>query len=171
MGYYLVLGDRSRPGTQPGSGVDRRAGYAGGVLAGIRVREPKTHLVNLACPGERSTTMVSGGTCAYDEGSQLDQALEFLHAHGRYTRVITVQVGANDVQRCVDRATLASTCPASRPGWPTSPLPPDDPGQLRAEAPDAQVIVLNYYNPFLAAWLTGNTALLRSPPAAGDAQT
>ncbi|HEY6743767.1 MAG TPA: SGNH/GDSL hydrolase family protein, partial [Lapillicoccus sp.] len=31
--------------------------------------------------------------------------------------------------------------------------------KLLAEAPGAQVIVLNYYNPVLAAWLTGNTAL------------
>ena len=101
MGYYLALGDSLAAGYQPDRGPDPTGGYADDVLAGIRATQPKTTLVNLACPGERSTTMVSGGTCAYDEGSQLDQALEFLHAHGRYTRVVTVQVGANDVQRCV----------------------------------------------------------------------
>ena len=31
--------------------------------------------------------------------------------------------------------------------------------KLAAAAPEAQVVVLNYYNPFLAAWLLGNTAL------------
>ncbi len=160
MGYYLVLGDSLAAGYQPGSGVDLTGGYAGDVLAGIQSRDPKTHLVNLACPGERSTTMVSGGTCAYDEGSQLDQALEFLHAHGRYTRVITVQVGANDVQRCVDRATLVIDMPCIQAGMAdVATYLPMILGKLRAEAPDAQVIVLNYYNPFLAAWLTGNTAL------------
>ena len=86
MGYYLALGDSLAAGYQPDRGPDPTGGYADDVLAGIRATQPKTTLVNLACPGERSTTMVSGGTCPYDEGSQLDQALAFLHAHGRYTR-------------------------------------------------------------------------------------
>jgi lysophospholipase L1-like esterase len=161
MGYYLALGDSLAAGYQPGSGVDPAGGYADDVLAGIRANQPKTTLVNLACPGERSTTMVSGGSCSYDEGSQLDQALEFLHAHGRYTRVITVQVGANDVQRCVDRATLVIDMVCIQAGMAdVATYLPMILGKLRAEAPDAQVIVLNYYNPFLAAYLAGNVELV-----------
>ena len=165
MGYYLALGDSLAAGYQPAhgdlsGGVDLNGGYADDVLAGIQASAPKTQLVNLACPGERSTTMVTGGICAYDEGSQLDQALEFLHAHGRYTRAITVQIGANDVQRCVDRATLVIDLVCIQAGMAdVATYLPMILGKLRAEAPDAQVIVLNYYNPFLAAWLTGNTAL------------
>jgi lysophospholipase L1-like esterase len=160
MGYYLVLGDSLAAGYQPVGGVDLAGGYADDVLAGIQSRDPKTHLVNLACPGERSTTMVSGGTCPYDEGSQLDQALEFLHAHGRYTRVITVQVGANDVQRCVDRTTLAIDLVCIQGGMAdVATNLPMMLGKIRAEAPNAQVVVLNYYNPFLAAWVLGNTQL------------
>jgi lysophospholipase L1-like esterase len=160
MGYYLALGDSLAAGYQPVRGVDFTGGYTDDVLAGIQATDPKTQLVNLACPGERSTTMVLGGVCAYDEGSQLDQALEFLHAHGRYTRVITVQIGANDVQRCVDRATLVIDLVCIQAGMAdVATYLPMILGKLRAEAPDAQVIVLNYYNPFLAAWLTGNTAL------------
>jgi lysophospholipase L1-like esterase len=165
MGYYLVLGDSLAAGYQPAhddlaGGVDLKRGYADDVLAGIQASDPKTQLVNLACPGERSTTMVTGGICPYEEGSQLDQALEFLHAHGRYTRAITVQIGANDVQRCVDRATLVIDMVCIQAGMAdVATYLPMILGKLRAEAPDAQVIVLNYYNPFLAAWLTGNTAL------------
>ena len=165
MGYYLALGDSLAAGYQPAhddlaGGVDLKRGYADDVLAGIQASDPKTQLVNLACPGERSTTMVTGGICPYEEGSQLDQALEFLHAHGRYTRAITVQIGANDVQRCVDRATLVIDMVCIQAGMAdVATYLPMILGKLRAEAPDAQVIVLNYYNPFLAAWLTGNTAL------------
>lgn len=160
MGYYLALGDSLAAGYQPVRGVDFTGGYTDDVLAGLKATDPKTQLVNLACPGERSTTMVLGGVCAYDEGSQLDQALEFLHAHGRYTRAITVQIGANDVQRCVDRATLVIDLVCIQAGMAdVATYLPMILGKLRAEAPDAQVIVLNYYNPFLAAWLTGNTAL------------
>ena len=165
MGYYLALGDSLAAGYQPahddvGAGAHPTEGYADDVLAGIKASDPKTRLVNLACPGERSTTMVSGRICAYDEGSQLDQALEFLHAHGRYTRAVTVQIGANDVQRCVDRATLAIDLACIQAGMAdVATYLPMILGKLRAEAPNAQVIVLNYYNPFLAAWLTGNTVL------------
>ena len=160
MGYYLALGDSLAAGYQPDRGPEPTGGYADDVLAGIRAAEPKTTLVNLACPGERSTTMVLGGTCPYDEGSQLDQALGFLHAHGRYTRVVTVQIGANDVQRCVDRAKQAIDLACIQAGMAdVATYLPMILGKLRAEAPGAQVIVLNYYNPFLAAYLAGNVAL------------
>jgi lysophospholipase L1-like esterase len=159
-GYYLALGDSLAAGYQPDRGSDPTGGYADDVLAGIRATQPKTSLVNLACPGERSTTMVSGGICAYDEGSQLDQALAFLHAHGRFTRVVTVQIGANDVQRCVDRATLAIDAVCIQGGMAdVATYLPMMLGKIRAEAPNAQVVVLNYYNPFLAAWVLGNTQL------------
>lgn len=160
MGWYLALGDSLAAGYQPGSGVDLDGGYADDVLAGVRATVPKTTLVNLACPGERSTTLVSGGICSYEEGSQLDQALEFLHAHGRYTRLITLQVGANDVQRCVDRATLTIDPACIQAGMAdVATYLPMALGKLRAEAPNAQVVVLNYYNPFLATWLLGNQSL------------
>ena len=160
MGYYLVLGDSLAAGYQPVGGADPTGGYADDVLAGIRESEPKTTLVNLACPGERSTTMVSGGTCTYDEGSQLNQALAFLHAHDRYTRVVTVQVGANDVQRCVDRAHAEDRHGLYCRQWPTSPRTFRRSWTSSPQgAPEARVVVLNYYNPFLAAWLLGNTAL------------
>jgi len=161
MGYHLALGDSLAAGYQPVAGVDLAGGYARDVLAGIQATDPKTQLVNLACPGERSTTMVSGGICSYDEGSQLDQALEFLHAHGRYTRAVTVQIGANDVQRCVDRATLVIDMVCIQAGMAdVATYLPMILGKLRAEAPDAQLIVLNYYNPFLAAYLAGNVELV-----------
>jgi len=165
MGYYLALGDSLAAGYQPAhgdvsAGVDLTGGYTDDVLAGIQATDPKTQLVNLACPGERAMTMVLGGICSYDEGSQLDQALEFLHGHGRYTRAITVQIGANDVQRCVDRATLVIDLVCIQAGMAdVATYMPMILAKLWAEAPHAQVIVLNYYNPFLAAWLSGNTAL------------
>ena len=159
-GFYLVLGDSLAAGYQPTTGVDLTGGYADDVLAGIRATEPKTKLVNLACPGERSTTMVVGGSCAYEEGSQLDQALVFLHAHTTTTRVVTVQVGANDVQRCVDRATLTIDLACIQSGMAdVATYLPVVLGKIAAAAPEAQIIVLNYYNPFLAAYVTGNVQL------------
>jgi lysophospholipase L1-like esterase len=159
-GFYLALGDSLAAGYQPVGGVDRTGGYVDDVLAGIQATSPKTKLVNLSCPGERSTTMLAGGICSYEEGSQLEQALVFLNAHDTSTRVVTVQVGANDVQRCVDRTTLAIDMICIQGGMAdVATNLPTILGKIHAAAPDAQVIVLNYYNPFLAAWVFGNPAL------------
>ena len=155
-GWYVALGDSLAAGYQPGQGDDKSGGYVGHVLDGVRTDHPKTRLANLSCSGETVVTMVDGGRCGYDEGSQLDQALEFLHAHGRFTRLVTIDIGANDVQRCVDRDPLGIDLACVADGLDdVRTLLPKALGELHAAAPQAEIVVLNYYNPFLAAWLTG----------------
>lgn len=153
-GYYLALGDSLAAGYQPGAGDDKAGGYAGLVNAALSGFGRST-LVNLACSGETTTTMINGGECAYPQGSQLAAAVAFLKGHAHWTHVITVDIGANDVQRCVrvgiDNACLAAGLQAVAANLPVIL------GQLRAAAPRAQIIVLNYYNPFLAAYLLGPT--------------
>lgn len=157
-GYYLALGDSLAAGYQPGMGDDKTGGYVGGVLDAVRAQSPKTKLVNLACSGETVATMVSGGRCAYEAGSQFDQALDFLHAHGQFTRVVTIDIGANDVQRCVRGLAVDLPCVQNGLNTVATDLPMVL-GKLRSAAPNAQIVVLNYYNPFLAAWLTGPSGI------------
>ena len=100
--------------------------------------------------------MVAGGRCAYDEGTQLAQAVEFLHAHRRTTRLVTIDIGANDVQRCVSRSPLGIDLVCIQQGLgDVQRLLPQVLAQLHAAAPGARIVVANYYNPFLAAYLTG----------------
>lgn len=156
MGYYVALGDSLAAGYQPGVGDDKDGGYVGAVHDAIRETSPKTRLVNLSCSGETSVTLVSGGRCDYELGSQLAQAVDFLTDHGKFTRLVTIDIGANDVQRCVDRTTLAVDLPCVSAGMTAVatnlPLVLD---KIRALAPNAKVVVLDYYNPFLATWLLG----------------
>jgi lysophospholipase L1-like esterase len=155
-GWYLAMGDSLAAGYQPGQGDDKAGGYVGGVLDAVRTATPKTKLVNVACSGETVVTMVSGGRCAYEEGTQLAQAVEFLHAHSRTTRLVTIDIGANDVQRCVSRNPLGIDLACVQAGLAdVQRLLPQVLGQLHAAAPDARIVVANYYNPFLAAYLTG----------------
>ena len=150
------MGDSLAAGYQPGQGDDKTGGYVGGVLDAVRTSTPKTKLVNVACSGETVVTMVNGGRCAYDEGTQLAQAVEFLHAHRRTTRLVTIDIGANDVQRCVSRSPLGIDLACIQQGLgDVQRLLPQVLAQLHAAAPDAHIVVLNYYNPFLAAYLTG----------------
>lgn len=155
-GWYLALGDSLAAGYQPGQGDDKTGGYVGGVLDAVRADTAKTKLVNVACSGETVVTMVDGGRCAYEEGTQLAQAVQFLHAHSRTTRLVTIDIGANDVQRCVSRSPLGIDLACVQQGLgDVQRLLPQVLAQLHAAAPGARIIVLNYYNPFLAAYLTG----------------
>lgn len=155
-GYYLALGDSLAAGYQPGLGNDPTGGYVGGVYAALRLRTPRTTLVNLGCSGETTTSMTAGGVCSYAEGSQLAAALAFLRVHGRQTRTVTLDIGSNDVQRCVSRTGggIDLACVQSGLADVATNLPVVL-AQVRAAAPGARIVVLNYYNPFLAAWLTG----------------
>jgi lysophospholipase L1-like esterase len=156
MGWYLAMGDSLAAGYQPGQGDDKTGGYVGGVLAAVKADTAKTKLVNVACSGETVVTMVAGGRCAYDEGTQLAQAVEFLHAHSRTTRLVTIDIGANDVQRCVSRSPLGIDLACIQQGLgDVQRLLPQVLAQLHAAAPGAHIVVANYYNPFLAAYLTG----------------
>lgn len=153
-GWYLALGDSLAAGYQPGAGDDRDGGYVGEVLADVQQTSPKTKLVNLACSGATTVSMVEGDRCAYEEGTQLAQAVEFLHAHARNTRLVTLDIGANDITGCA-RPAIDPVCAAAALQRINTNL-----GriltELRAAAgPDVEIVVLNYYNPFLAAWLAG----------------
>jgi hypothetical protein len=65
-GWYLALGDSWAAGYQYAQGDDPTGGYAGHVLDVLRQDQPKTKLVNLACSGATTTSMIAGGGCADD---------------------------------------------------------------------------------------------------------
>ena len=152
-GWYLVLGDSLAAGLQPTTGDEPTRGYAGPVLAGLRQTQPGTGLTNLGCSGETTGSMLRGGLCRYGEGSQLAAATAFLRANAGRIRLVTLDIGANNVLRCstpaVDQACAASASSAAATDL-ASIL-----GQLRAAAPDATIVVLTYYNPLLAAYRQG----------------
>ncbi|HET8600106.1 MAG TPA: SGNH/GDSL hydrolase family protein [Segeticoccus sp.] len=153
MGWYLALGDSLAAGYQPGLGEARHGGYTGKVLRDLRRESGKTTLRNLSCSGESTVTMAQGGICSYHKGTQLAQAVQFLHAHAGHTRLVTVTIGANDVQRCV-RGAIDVACVEQGMADIRQDLPVIL-GQLRAAAPRTEIVVTNYDNPFLAAWLLG----------------
>ncbi len=152
--WYLALGDSLAAGYQPGAGDDRAGGYVGGVLDAVQDTAPKARLRNLACSGATTTSMLGTDRCAYDQGSQVAEAVEFLEAHKGKVDLVTIDIGANDVTPCA-RGTVDVACALRAVATVESNLTTIL-GRLRAATgPDTEIIVLNYYNPFLAAWLTG----------------
>lgn len=149
-GWYVALGDSLAAGYQPGAGDDKDGGYVGLVLDAKQDTSPKTKLLNLACSGETSTSLVNGGRCSYEEGSQLAEAIEFLKAHQHTTRLVTVTIGANDVTPCLsapDRNACVQQRLTALAGNLRQVL-----SQAHAAAPAADILVTNYYNPYLALY-------------------
>ncbi len=97
--YYLALGDSLAQGVQPnaaGVSVVTRDGYADQVYATLHPSRPGLKLVKLGCPSETTTSMINGGICRYQGGSQLAAAVTFLQAHRGRVLLVTLDIGAND---------------------------------------------------------------------------
>lgn len=152
--WYLALGDSVAAGYQPGADDDRTGGYVGGVLDALQDNAPKAKLRNISCSGATTTSLMGTDRCDYEAGSQLATAVEFLKAHKGKVDLVTIDVGANDVTPCA-RPTVDVACALAALATVERNLTTTL-GELRAATgPQTGIIVLNYYDPFLAAWLTG----------------
>jgi len=157
--YYLSLGDSLSQGVQPnaaGMSVETNQGYADQLYAALRLANPRLRLVKLGCPGETTGTMIAGGICSYPQGSQLAAAVSFLKAHPGGVSLITIDIGANDLNPCI-----AGT-PADLEQCIEGVLPvivanlTKIMATLRtAGGSNVRIIGMTYYVPELAAWLTG----------------
>jgi lysophospholipase L1-like esterase len=161
--YILALGDSATAGTQaiapalvpggsPETEVNRSGeGYADQLVADLQQEGHKVELVNLACFYETTQTMIAGGgLCTYPHGSQLDEAAQFLHAHGKNVLAVVISIGANDMLRpCLF---LDAACYHQRLATAEANLAAIL-SALRAEGGDVPIAMIDYWNPFLAVYL------------------
>ncbi len=153
--YYLSLGTSLAAGVQAnpetGESVITDVSYPGILAQKISQDIGQLNHVNIGCPGETSQTLIDGGICDYDEDSQLDQALQFLHSHGKSTGLITIDLGANDVLQCVNGVDIDQACLevtlTQLSGNLTYILQ-----ALREAAPNTPIVGMNYYNPLSVYW-------------------
>lgn len=155
--YYVSLGDSLSQGYQAGIG-DTDQGYADLLYARLKAKDPSLQLVKLGCSGETTTTMINGGRCLdrYPVGtSQLAVAEQFLAAHRGQVTQLTLDIGANDVAGCAAGGSIDAACVTQG----TATIGTNLQTILdRLTAADGKLPVsvgMNYYDPFLANWLTG----------------
>ena len=161
--YYLSVGDSLAQGFQPIGGphtnsaaVGYGQGYADQLFKLARDGgRDQLRLVKLGCGGESTATMIENSRCAYDTGSQLGDAVEFLDAHPGEVAFITIDLGANDI--FLDCG-----------GDPSCFIPqiatnlPFILDTLRDHAgPDVPIVGMNYFAPDVVQWF--------DDPAAGEA--
>jgi lysophospholipase L1-like esterase len=102
--YYLALGDSLAFSYQPD--FDFSHGYVDDFFTNLKGHGVK-NLVNLGCFAETSSTFINGSCPVWFLkkslylGSQLKAALNFLHNHSGQVSPVTLDIGANDLQRDV----------------------------------------------------------------------
>jgi lysophospholipase L1-like esterase len=85
--------------------------------------------------------------CNFPHGSQLEEAVSFLHAHRGFVSFVTIDIGANDVF-APDGVTAIRT------------NPPVILAALReAAGPSVPIVGMNYYNPFFVEWFSNPGSL------------
>jgi lysophospholipase L1-like esterase len=158
--YYLALGDSLAQGVQPnaaGVSVMTRDGYPDQVYATLHASRPGLKLVKLGCPGETTTSMINGGVCRYQGGSQLAAAVAFLQAYRGRVPLVTLDIGANDPEHCGGQPGLGQLAKCAVTDIPGAV---DNLGtimtRLKAAAgPGVRIVGMNYYLPALAEWRSG----------------
>ena len=161
--FYVSLGDSLAQGVQPnakGVSVETNQGYANQLFTALKMGNPLLKLEKLGCPGETTTSMIKGGICKYSDGNQLAQAVAFLKAHKGHVQLVTIDIGANDLNPCVVLtstpkivACLDKVFPVMLKNLATIMA------TLRAAGGTSLKIVgMTYYVPELALWLEGGAA-------------
>jgi len=157
--YYLALGDSLAQGVQPdaaGASVETAQGYPDLVYATLRTSRPALRLVRLGCPGETTQTMMHGGICHYPAGSQLAAATAFLRAHRGHVFLVTIDIGANDLEDCGSQPNVAKLASCLMQIPKATANVGTILASLRAAAgPGVRIVGMNYYLPALAEWRSG----------------
>jgi lysophospholipase L1-like esterase len=180
--YYLALGDSLTVGFQPGATSSWTNGWVY-QLRDAMAKSSSVELNNYGHRGECSDTFITGGLAAdcptktVDSPSQLAEALGFINDHPGQVRLITIEVGGNDLNgnkqlflnsdATKQKAILGKIFPKMAHNWGTIF------GTLRKACPTCEIVALNQYNPFpkgatltdLSPVFTTYTALLQQASA------
>jgi lysophospholipase L1-like esterase len=153
--YYVALGDSLAAGAGASSASND---YVNLVYQHELSRFPGLQVENLSCGGATTGTMLNGGgACTYTSGTQLGDAEAFLRAHPGQIAFLTIDIGANNVDGCVPGGTSVDlACLQQGIAAMQSQLPQILAALAQAD-PGLPIFGMNYYDPFLAAWLTGGS--------------
>ena len=151
--YYVALGDSMAAG----AGAPPGRGYVGNLFTHYGPRVPGLTLINYACSGESTATLIGRSHCAYGAyKSQLAPAVSFLRAHRGDLSLVTIDVGWNDISSCRSRPAaynedcLDTVVEATRRNlqWIA--------GTLRSAAgPGVPIVSMTQFNPLLGYWFSG----------------
>jgi len=153
--YYLAVGGSSSVGFQPTLGAPHGEptdhGYANDLLSLEADRWPRLQLVHTGCPGETTETMLQGGDRCYPgQSSQLEAVVSFLRDHPTSTALVTIDIGFNDISRCLRFEQVDGSCVTEGLDSIEVELPRILGAIQAVIPPTTELVGLNHYDPFLA---------------------
>ncbi|MEO8689635.1 MAG: SGNH/GDSL hydrolase family protein [Solirubrobacteraceae bacterium] len=158
---YVSIGDSLAAGSQPDArGVDGPSGEGYADVLGRRLKRayPGLRTHRLSCGGADTRTLLAGGAGCQQRGEpgQLVQAERFLAGHPE-TVLVTVNIGDNDVERCIHVNPPAVDVACLHRGEATirRNLPVIARRLKAAAGPRTAIVGVLDYNQFLALWLDG----------------
>ena len=169
--YYLSLGTSLAAGVQAdpetGESIVTDVSYPGLIADALKKDIKRLRHINLGCPGETSETFIYGGICEYPNGSQLDEAIAFLKSKGKYTALITIDLGANDILACSTESGIDLECFDETIFYLSMDLKKILKRLRKAAGRRTKFIGMDYYNPLLVSWfideaLAAQAAMLQS---------
>ena len=182
--YMVGLGDSLSRGVQDngqGTSILTDRGYNDVLYAQLRKRIPNLKLVKLGCPGESTTSYltgkgnVAGLDCKPKGGSQRKAAEAFLTAHRRAGNLalVTLDVGNNDLAGCLKDGQIDGACLSTGIRAVQKNLPVIVKGLRKAAAKRTPIAGATFYDPFLALYLDPSTraVALASASVAKDVNT
>jgi lysophospholipase L1-like esterase len=157
--YYLDLGGSASVGFQPTAarptGQPTGTGYANDLVTIERARWHALQLVEFGCPGETTGSFMNGGDrCRPPGQTQLAEAVAFLHTHPN-TALMTVDLGFNDMERCLAFHTVNEECLTQRLDVINQQLPPILAALRGAAGPTVRIVGVGHYDPYLGTYLHG----------------
>lgn len=165
--WYLALGDSLSVGVQPdAANVNHPTafGYSDQLYQALKATTPNLELKKLGCAiTETTTDMLKGPSdcrSQYRLRVQLADAVAFLLTHRGSVKLVTIDIGANDLEICGSIETgIDPVCVQDAFSDVGANLPKILKALRLAAGPNVPIVGMNYYNPFLAAWLAGATEL------------
>lgn len=158
--YVLALGGSASVGFQPTAAHPRGQrtddGYAEDLVPLERHRWPGLAVVHLGCPGATTATMLlGGGHCRYAQGDQLRAAQAFLRSHPS-TVLVTVDLGFNDLLRCLHHEVVHPTCVDMKLALVHDQLARILEGIKAATPAGARIVGVGHYDPYLGDYFRGS---------------
>ncbi len=168
--YYLSLGDSLSQGVQPdtrGQSLETNQGYADQLYARVRGQVKNLKLVKLGCPGDTTTSMLTGKgnsvaakffNCDRTGGSQVTAAQRFLKAHHKPGEVVlvTLDIGANDVDGCTAPGVNVAQCVATGQNNIKTLTPKILSAVRTSAAKGTKLAAMTLYDPVLGGYFSAN---------------
>jgi hypothetical protein len=161
--FYLDVGASESLGFQPTPdtphGVPTDEGYANDLVAYEAARGIDLELTQVGCPGETTTTMLNGDDHCYGGvDTQLAAAMTFLGDHQDEQGIVTIDLGYNNVRRCLLHETDDETCVDKQLSDVRADLPLIVKSMKSVAGPNVTFVGLDHYDPYLAFEIRGGAA-------------